>query len=258
MNLGVSSASYYPLETELALEEIGKAGIRTTEIFFNAECELKPAFTDMLCDIRTHYGINVTAVHPTLSLAEPFTLFSNYDRRFNEWLEKYTRYSAVAAELGAKYIVMHGGKPNRNITDEEYCERYMRLKNATMKNGVTVLQENVVNYCSGDIEFLRSMTDILGSDAELCFDIKQAVRSGYLPLEMLNEFAPFIKHCHISDHSVASDCMLPGNGGFDFKGFFKALSDNRYNGACIIEVYRNAYSSYSEIAESYEKLTELI
>ena len=27
MKIGVSSASYYPLETELALEEIGKSGI---------------------------------------------------------------------------------------------------------------------------------------------------------------------------------------------------------------------------------------
>ena len=33
MNLGISTASLYPLETELALEEAGKAGVKNTEIF---------------------------------------------------------------------------------------------------------------------------------------------------------------------------------------------------------------------------------
>ena len=41
MNIGVSSASFYPLETELALEEIGKGGIKYCEIFFNAQSELR-------------------------------------------------------------------------------------------------------------------------------------------------------------------------------------------------------------------------
>ena len=47
MNLGVSTASFYPLETEQALEEIGKAGIKNTEIFFNCESELKDSFVDI-------------------------------------------------------------------------------------------------------------------------------------------------------------------------------------------------------------------
>ena len=75
MNIGVSTASLYPLETELALEKIGKAGVKNAEIFFNCEAELKPAFIDMLCDIKDEYGINITSVHPTYSLAESFLLF---------------------------------------------------------------------------------------------------------------------------------------------------------------------------------------
>ena len=148
MNIGVSTASYYPLETEVAFEKIGKAGIKHSEIFFNAKCELKPAFTDMLLDIKDRYGITVAAVHPTMSLAESFMIFSAYERRFYEALEDYERYSEIAANLGARYIIMHGGKPNGILSDEEYCERYMMLKDATLKNGVTVLQENVVHHRS--------------------------------------------------------------------------------------------------------------
>lgn len=257
MNLGVSSSCYYPLETEIALKEIGKSGIKTAEIFFNAQCELKDSFVDMLCDIKDEYGIKISSIHPTMSLAESFMFFSNYDRRFYEGLDSYRRYSEIAARLGAKYIIMHGGKPNGIFSDEEYCERYMQIKTVTLENGVTVLQENVAKHRAGDIEFLREMCRILGSDAEFCFDIKQAIRCGYEPLKMLKEFSSNIKHYHISDHSLAGDCLLPLNGNFNFKALFDYLNSIKYNGALITEVYNNAYKDFSEISDSVKKLKKI-
>jgi sugar phosphate isomerase/epimerase len=258
LKLGVSTASLYPLETELALEEIGKAGIKTAEIFFNAESELKDSFIDILIDIKEKYGMEITAVHPTMSLAESFMIFSGYERRFYESLDEFARYSEIAAELGAKYIILHGGKNNGILTDEEYCERYMRLKEQTLKNNVTILQENVFNHRAGDIEFLRSMQNILKNDAEFCIDIKQSLRCGYSPVELIEEFSPNIRHYHISDNSLAGDCLLPGNGTFNFKDFFKLIKSTGYNGDCIIEVYSNSYHDYSEISDSYKKLIKNI
>lgn len=254
MKIGVSTASFYPLETEVALEEIGKAGVKTCEIFFNCESELKPAFVDILLDIKRKYNLNITAIHPTMSLAESFMIFSEYERRFNESLRKFARYSEIAATLGAEYINLHGGKPNSLTTDEEYCERYMRLNDETRKNGVVLLQENVVNYRSGDIEFLRSMRDILGNDAQFCFDIKQAVRSGHEPIFLIDEFWDNIRHFHISDHSLAGDCLLPRRGSFDFDSFFHMLKSRNFDGACVIEVYKNAYKNHSEIFTSLENI----
>lgn len=254
MKIGVSTASLYPLETELALEKIGKAGVKTTEIFFNCESELKPSFVDMLLDIKKDYSLDITAIHPTLSLAESFMIFSEYERRFYEAIQKFARYSEVAGDLGAKYIILHGGKPNGITTDEEYCQKFMALNHETRKNGVTVLQENVVHYRSGDVEFLRSMRDILKDDAQFCFDIKQAIRCGYNPLDLAQEFLNNIKHFHLSDHSLAGDCLLPLNGKFDFKSFFSLLKSNGFEGGCNIEVYKNAYKSYDEIFDSHKKL----
>ncbi len=258
MKIGVSTASLYPLETEIALETIGKAGVKNTEIFFNAESELKPSFIDILYDIKTEYGLNITAIHPTMSLAEPFMIFSEYEGGFVESLQKFARYSEVAAELGAKYIILHGGRPNGQTTDEEYCEKYMALNRETRKNGITVLQENVVGYRSGDIEFLHSMREILGSDANFCFDIKQSVRCGYEPFEVLEDIFENIRHIHISDHSIASDCMLPLNGKFNFKKFFEILKQKDYNGACMIEVYKDAYKNHKEIFDSLDRLKSII
>lgn len=257
MNIGVSTASFYPLETEIALEKIGKSDIKTAEIFFNAECELKPAFIDILTEIQSQYQINIPAIHPTMSLAESFMIFSEYDRRFQESLYKFARYSEIAAELGAKYIILHGGKPNGLLSDQEYCERYMALNRETQKNGITVLQENVVRFRAGDIEFLRAMCDILQNDAKFCLDIKQSIRCGYNPFDLIEEFSQHIKHCHINDHSIASDCLLPLNGKFNFKDFFNLLNKKGYKGTYIIEVYNNAYKEYQEIFNSYKKLTKI-
>ena len=247
MNIGISTSCFYPLETEVALEEIGKSGVKTTEIFFNATSELKPAFIDILKDIQNEYKLNITSIHPTMSLAESFMIFSEYERRYYQSLNHFARYSEIAAELGAKYIILHGGKNNGLLSDEEYCERYMALNQQTKKNGITVLQENVTNFRAGDIEFMRSMRDILGDNAQFCLDIKQSVRSGYNPLDIIEEFIDNIKHYHISDHSLASDCLLPLNGKFNFKSFFDILNQKNYVGACIIEVYKKAYHVFSEI-----------
>lgn len=257
MDLGISTASFYPLETEEALEYIGKSGVKCTEIFFNAETELKESFVDILTDIKEHYGIKITSVHPTMSLAEPYVFFSDYERRFREGLLKFARYSEVAAKLGAKFIILHGGRPTSPVSDQEYCERYMILKEETRKNGVTVLQENVSKYRAGDIEFMRAMKEILGCEAEFCFDIKQSVRSGYNPFELAEEFIDNIHHLHISDHSLAGDCLLPYNGGFDFKRFLKMFTDNGYKGDAVIEVYKNAYKEYDEIINSFEKTVKI-
>lgn len=258
MKIGASTACFYPLETEISFENLGKAGVKTTEIFFNATSELKESFVDILADIKNKYGINVVSLHPAMSLAESFMIFSAYERRFYEAIDQYRRYSEIAAKLGAKYIIMHGGKPNGILTDEEYCQRYMTLKEACKSNGVTILQENVVKYRAEDIEFLRAMVDILGDEAEFCLDLKQSIRCGHNPYTLIDEFHKNIKHYHISDHTVASDCLLPGDGGFDFEVFFKKLKDIGYNGASIIEVYSSCYKSYEEIYKSYNNLQKYI
>lgn len=258
MKLGVSTSCFYPLETEVSLENLGKAGIKHTEIFFNALSELKQSFVDMLLDIQKEYGITVDSIHPTMSLAESFMIFSNYDRRYREAEEQYRRYSEIAAQLGAKYIIMHGGKPNGILTDEEYCERYMRLKEITQENCVDILQENVVRFRAGEIEFLRSMRNILGEDAAFCIDLKQSLRCGYDPYALIEEFSDNIKHYHISDHSVSSDCLLPGDGGFDFEGFFSVLKQKDFDGSCIIEVYNDCYRSYQDIYDSFAKFEKFL
>lgn len=247
MKIGVSTACYYPLETELSLKEVGKAGIDTTEIFFNASIELEQGFIDELTAIKDRYNIHVTSVHPAASLTDSFMLFSAYERRLKEGLDTYRRYGEIAAQFGAKYVILHGGKPNGVLDDDQYCERFLQISDAVANGGAVLLQENVVNFRAGNLDFLKMMKKNLGDRAAFCLDVKQSIRGGYSPFDAMELLKDSVKHLHLSDNNEYKDCLLPLDGTFDFKGFLNCAKLNGYSGDAVIEVYRNAYSEYTEL-----------
>lgn len=250
MKLGISTASFYPLVTEEALEKIGKSGVKYTEIFFNANYELTDEFVSELKRIADFYGVEITSVHPTASLAESFMLFSNYDRRLKEGIEIFKRYGEISRNLGAKYVILHGGKPNGILNDQQYCERFMYINNAVKQGGGELLQENVFRFRAGELDFLKMMAENLGDQVGFCLDVKQSIRGGYSPFDVISSVGKNIKHLHISDSNSVKDCMLPGHGDFDFRKLKHEMDKLGYDGAYIIEVYRNAYKEYDELINS--------
>lgn len=258
MKIGISTSCLYPMYTEQSFEMIAQNGVELTEIFFNANCELQPPFIKELCDIKEKYGITVSSVHPTMSLAESFMLFSNYDRRFYEGLDIYKRYGEIAANLGAKYVIMHGGKPNGTMDDYGYFDRFARVAEVVKENGATLLQENVVLFRAGNLQTLGQMSEYLGDNVSFCLDVKQSIRGGYSPYDVLHLLGNKIKHLHISDNNDKNDCMLPLKGDFDFKHFFNTAKSVGYAGDAVIELYRNAFKEPQELFNAHKKLLKNI
>ena len=256
MKIGLSTSCFYPLLTENSLYSVCSHGVTDTEIFFNAYCESEPAFVKQLIDIKNRYGVNVLSVHPTMSLAESFVLFSAYERRYLEGLERYKRYAEIVCEMGGKYIILHGGKPNNVLDNRGYFERFAVLSNELKREGAILLQENVVKYRAGNLDVLKQMREYLGSEAAFCLDIKQSIRGGYSPFDAADVLGNAVKHVHISDNTPENDCMLPFKGTFDFDGFFKKLKQNGFTGDAVIEVYSSAFGSEEELFSSYKKLKE--
>ena len=256
MSLGISSSCFYPLETELAIEEISKNNVDCTEIFYNSGVERKSYFTDSVLKIKEETGIRISALHPMSSFAEPYMIFSEYSRRFEEARDDFMRYFETAAELGARFINLHGDRPTGKLSVEEYCQRFGLMAEDAKSLGITLCQENVNGYRSADPEFLKDMIKELGDLASFTLDIKQCIRAGYTVPEIAEAMDWKICHVHISDHSPAGDCLLPGRGGFDFSALFKELKAKGYKGDFMIEVYRNAYNEVSEIFENYHSFKE--
>ncbi len=252
MSFGVSTSCLYPQNTEEALEELGKLGVKTCEVFLNSPCELTREFGDILNKIKNEYGMRIVSVHPFSSFAETYMLFSEYRRRFGDTLDLYRRTFELAAQLGAKFSAIHGSLLTGKISDAEYFERFSKLCEAGKECGISVCQENVNRHFSESPEFLKKMRNCMGDNFKMIFDVKQAVRSGYDAIEFAKEFKNNIVHLHISDNKQGFDCLPPGCGEFNFRKLFEVMDSANYKGDYIIELYRSNFGEPSELKKALD------
>ena len=260
MDIGISSACFYPLETEKSVVRACETGAKTIEIFMNADSEFEPAFVKNMAEICKSYGVKVASVHTMGSFTESFHLFSSYNRRYYEAKEtSFRRHFDVLHTLGADILVMHGIKKPGSIPDEEYFERFGELIQMGKAENLRVCQENVVHYRSESPEFLTRMAENIGNDFNMVFDIKQSVRAGFSPYGFAEKMHKYIRHIHISDHNSEKDCFVPcKNGDFDFKRFFDLMKSCGYDGNYIIELYENGYENDDELSFAMNKLKKLL
>jgi len=252
MIVGASTSCFYPLETEKSLEKVIETGFKKTEIFFNSLCELEPEFVLKMKERADEAGLKVLSVHPFSAALENTCIFSEYQRRYDDYIDVYKKHMHAAALLGAKFVVIHGAlaRQKRDIPKDLYIERFASLVELGKQEGVSVCQENVVRFLSEDLGFLKDMRSALGSDFNMVFDIKQAIRSGYNPFEVVSEMKNDIVHVHISDNGKEGDCLPPGTGSFDFGRLFGELDDAGYQGDYVIEIYSKGFDVEKELIQS--------
>ena len=252
MNIGISTACFYPLETEKALAALAEIGIKTVELFFNADCELNGDIYGEIKNIVSANGISVLSVHPYTSAIETMSLFGDYPRRLTAMMDTYKRYFEIMNDLGAKVFVLHGALKSARLTPEIYLERYSMLFEQGKGFGVTVAQENV-SYCkSGDLDFLRNMRRRLGNECAFVLDVKQTIRSGLDMFEVMDVMGDRLAHCHLSDNTPDHDCVLMGKGRLDFGRFAEELKNRDYGGGIILELYSSGFTHLSQLKESVE------
>ena len=260
MQIGASTSCFYPLETEKALGKVIELGYKKTEIFFNTSSELEVPFVKEMRAQADDNGVKVLSVHPFSSAIENTCVFGEYERRYKDFVGLYQQHFHAAALLGAKYVVIHGALDKRKIylPDEFYFERFQSLVELGKSEGVVVCQENVNRFKSQHIDFMERMSEALGSDFNMVFDIKQAIRAGYDPFEFAEAMKDKIVHVHLSDNLLPEqDCIAPGRGNFDFKRLFALFSDAGYKGDYIIEIYSKGCDVKEELTFSKRFFEEL-
>lgn len=253
MRIGMSSSCFYPQETEASLRRIGEAGAKTAEIFFNAPSELAGDLLRELCAIRDHYGMEIVSIHPFMSFAEFFYLFSDYYRRFTDSLEMYKYFFAAGAELGAKWFVLHGAT-KLTVDKADYAERLWKLNETAKPFGMRVAHENVVHFVGEDPAFMAYLHRQLGDDFHMVLDLKQSRRAGVDPFAFIEQVGPQIEHVHISDGDPYRDCLPPGKGSFPFPKMFAALQAQGYSGKFIIELYRQNFDDEADLTAAQQFL----
>ena len=129
MKFGASTACFYPLETEKALKKVCELGYKYAEVFMNAPSELEEPFLKQLNTIAKDGGTDIVSVHPFSSFMESSCIFTDYQRRFDDFISIYDKTCHAAAVLGAEYVVIHGAvaHPKIPIPDERYFDRFNKL-----------------------------------------------------------------------------------------------------------------------------------
>lgn len=256
MVTGVSTASLYPLHVEDAFAELARLGIKATEVFANSTCEAGEPYVSMIKAMCAENGMTVTSFHPFSSPMESVFLFSTYDRRVEEMMAMYRTFFGSMNKLGAKIFVLHGAILSSKCAVSHYLRQFRMLSEAGREYGVTVAQENVCYCMSGKLEFLKMMKRELGDSAKFVLDLKQARRSGEDPFEYVEALGQSIVHCHVSDGDDGHDCLPIGDGNFDFRRLVRRMTDKGYDGAYIVELYRDNYSGFEVLKQSAERMAE--
>lgn len=262
MRFGISSASFYPQLTERTVRQLGERGVSCAEVFLNTLSEMEPGYLRELRRIADDGGVRVVSLHPFTCAFEPFMLFTHYERRFEDALEWHRGYFQAANLLGASLFVFHGdkwrGPGGRSVCpDQEYFERFARLRDLGREFGVVVAQENVERCRSRDLDFLRRMIGYLDGDAALVFDNKQALRSGLRWQDYLREVGDHVVHVHLSDNGPAGDCLPLGEGTLELPALLGGLRERGFDGAVIVELYGEYMDSGEPVYESLRRLQEL-
>lgn len=257
MAFGISTSCLYPLETEKSLEVLGKSGVKTCEIFLNSIGETTPEFARKLNEIKNEYDMRAVSIHPFSSFSETYMLFSEYERRFFDALEFYKKSCEISSLLGAHILIIHGSRLAGKLSHDLYFERFQKLIDAGKEWGITVCQENVNAHFSESPEFLKKMRAALGNDFKMVFDVKQAFRAGFSPLEFAEEFKNEIAHIHISDHKKGFDCLPPATGIFEFKKLFEIMNTANYGGDYVIELYRSNFENVEELLKALDYVQNL-
>ncbi len=256
LKAGVSTACLYPQPLEEAFYELALSGVQQAEVFINSHSELKKSFVMGLVDIVKRFGIGCCSMHPFTSEMEPMMFFSNYNRRVHDMLDYYKYYFAAMEALDAKVFVMHGNKAP--ISAEAYAEKLYMIIKAAEDFGVTVALENVARCTTRSLEFMAELKSLMGKDAAFVLDIKQAVRSGVNPFSALDSLSDSIVHVHISDHGAFGDCLTIGNGSFKVRDFLAKLKDVSPDCTAVLELYRNAFGSISDLIQNYQVLERMV
>jgi len=245
------------MQTEKALKELVDLNVDVCEVFFNARSEIEDDFLDELKSIKAEASFKISSVHPFFSFAEPYLIFSEYERRFEDTLLFYDRYFEAAKKLGAEILVIHGPKRHGNMPDEFFYEKFAILAQRGKRAGIKVAQENVVHYMSASPDYLLGLRRYMGDDFHMVLDLKQSVRSGVSAFEFVEKLGKSVIHVHISDYDDKQDCMLPGKGVFDFPAFFDAMINLGYKGDYIIELYRQNFKHREELNDSLQTIKDI-
>ena len=258
MRIGISSAVLYPELSEIAIEKLCDVGFEIFEFFYNCDEEISLSFIEKIETFRKK--AKFISIHPYTAFAEGVFFFSAYERRTLEAVEKYRHVFSMARKLGIKFFTLHGDRLFGNAAEVSLSDKSAKtltsLAKIAKEEGITLCLENVSWCKSASPSYIKEVYDKV-ENIGFTLDLKQARRAGVSYEEYINAMGDKILNIHVSDFDDEHDCLLPGNGKFNFLKFKKDIEKINYRGDLLIEVYSDAFSEMKELSASKKFLENI-
>ncbi len=257
MQIGISTASLFGrYHTEEALKLLNQLNVQTTEVFLETYSEYNKKFGKLLKKCKGNLPVH--SIHTLTTQFEP-QLYSLNDRARADSLKLLEGTLQAGETIGAKYYTFHGvARVKRTLMkiDFDWVGMCTNLIIETCnKHGVNLTYENVhwayYNYIGFFTELKKYAPLIKGT-----LDIKQARQSGIDYAEFVKEMGSDIVTVHLSDVDESGKMCLPGKGTTDFDRLFNMLAGEGFNGAMLLEVYKNDFNTIEELMQSYQFVIE--
>lgn len=263
MEIGLSTACFYPdALTEEALPRIAELGAGVAEVFLETYSEYNVDFAKELKRVMEDKGVRVHSIH-TLNPHFEQTIFSRTARQRSDSLTWYERALDAGAYLGAEVYVFHGPARLKGPGGPPDYTHVAPLVGPMVvmaaERGIRFAWENVF-WCWFDHPgFVRELAEHGGTEGLFyTFDLKQAVLSGHDAGAYLSAMAGRIANVHLSDVDADGRLCLPGRGTVDFAALGRAIRAAGYQGAAILEVYRENYTDWRELGGAVRYLQEAL
>ena len=262
MQVGVSTASLFMRKyNEDALPLLNDLGVSCAEVFLTSFSEYGTEFGNLLASKKG--GLKINSVHALNTEFEP-QLFSAHPRVQQDaymWAEKVLQ---AANALQAPYYTFHGttrmkkaARTGKNDDFPSMIKGFERLTEFCQNRGVTLCLENVEWSTYNRIGVFKTLSAAI-PNLRGVLDVKQARISGTPYQEYLNEMGEKLAYVHISDIDEQEKIRLPGQGKFDFHELISRLKDVGFDGALLIEVYKDDYQNVEELKTSCDFIREIL
>lgn len=258
MKIGVSTSSLFMrANNDECFDIFREIGVDICEVFLTTFSEYNEKYGKLLKSVKG--DIEVNSVHVLNTNYEP-QLYSRHEKVKADAFYFLEEVMKVARKLEAKYHTFHGvarlKKTPIDMNFDFIGERTAEIIKKAEEYEVLLSYENVhwayYNYPG----FFRELKARCGA-LKGTLDIKQAVQSGFDYEDYIDDMNKDIVTVHVSDIDDSGKICLPGEGKFNFRRLFSKLSDCGFDGAVLIEVYKESYENYAQLKRSLEYLKDI-
>lgn len=172
----------------------------------------------------------------------------------------------AAADLGARYLVLHPGPERGGFGPAERAARYDRavasidrICDETLRLGLELVLENMLPHLfAGRARDLLWLAGALRDlDVGFCLDTGHAFLAGELDT-MPHRLGRRVRMSHVHDnHGLHDDHRAPGDGKIDWGRYVASLAEIGFEGVCVLELghYPSAAEATRAAASARADLT---